>query len=35
MLHTEVQGNQFVGSGEEDFSIYGKGGHVGYVIWIS
>ena len=35
MLDTKFQGHRFVGSGEEDFfkvfTIYGHGGHVGYV----
>ena len=35
MLHTKFQGHQLIGSGEEDsfkvFTIYGHGGHVGYV----
>ena len=38
MLHTKFQGHQSIGSGEEDFlsfkvfTIFGHGGHVGYVI---
>ena len=35
MLHTKFQGNQSIGSGEEDFfkvfTIYGHGCHVGHV----
>ena len=35
MLHTKFRGNQPAGSGEEDFfkvfTIYGHGGHLGYV----
>ena len=35
MLHTKFQGNQSIGSGEEDclsfFTIYGHGGHLGHV----
>ena len=35
MLHTKIQGHQFIGSGEEDFfkvfTIYGPGGHLGHV----
>ena len=34
MLHTKFQGHRSIGSGEEDFkvfTIYGHGGHVGYV----
>ena len=34
-MHTKFQGHQSIGSGEEDFlsffTIYGHGGHVGYV----
>ena len=37
MLHTEFQGRQSIDSGEEDyerfFTIYERGGHIGYVIW--
>ena len=35
MLHTKFRGNLLAGSGEEDFkrvfTIYGHGGHLGYV----
>ena len=35
MLHTKFHGNQPADSGEEDFlrvfTIYGRGGHLGYV----
>ena len=38
MLHTKFRGNLPTGSGEEDFlvvfTIYGRGGHLGHVIWI-
>ena len=36
MLHTKFQGNQPSGSGEEFlkvFTIYGHGGHLGFVTW--
>ena len=39
MLHTKFCGNRPTGSGEEDFlqvlTIYGRGGHLGHVTWIS
>ena len=39
MLHTKFCENRPAGSGEEDFlvvfTIYGRGGHVGHVTWIS
>ena len=39
MLHTKFHENRFAGSGEEDFlvvfTIYGRGGHLGHVTWIS
>ena len=39
MLHTKFHGNRSAGSGEEDFwrvfTIYGHGGHLGHVTWIS
>ena len=39
MLHTKFCGNRPTGSGEEDFSrvftIYGRGGHLRHVTWIS
>ena len=39
MLHTKFHKNRPVGSGEEDFlvvfTIYGRGGHLGHVTWIS
>ena len=39
MLHTKFRGNQPASSGEEDFlvvfTIYGRGGHLGHVTWIS
>ena len=41
MLHTctKFSGNRPTGSGEEDFrvvfTIYGRGGHLGHVTWIS
>ena len=39
MLHTKFRGNRPTGSGEEDFwrifTIYGRGGHLGHVTWIS
>ena len=39
MLHTKFPGNRPTGSGEEDFlvvlTIYGRGGHLGHVTWIS
>ena len=35
MLHTKIRGNRPAGFGEEDFlrvfTIYGRGGHLGYV----
>ena len=31
MQHTNFQGNQPFGSGEEDFTIYRRGGHLGHV----
>ena len=35
MVHTKFRGNRLTGSGEEDslkvFTIYGRGGHIGYV----
>ena len=37
MLHTKFRENRSTGSGEEDFlkvfTIYGHGGHLGYVTW--
>ena len=37
MLHTNFQGHQPFGSGEEDFfkvlTIYRHGGHLGHVTW--
>ena len=37
MLHTKFRENRPAGSGEEDFlrvfTIYGHGGHLGYVTW--
>ena len=30
MLHTKFRGNRPAGSGEEDFTIYGHGGHLGH-----
>ena len=39
MLHTKFRGNRPTGSGKEDFlvvfTIYGRGGHLGHVTWIS
>ena len=39
MLHTKFCGNRPTGSGKEDFlvvfTIYGRGGHLGHVTWIS
>ena len=39
MLHTKFHENRLAGSGEEDFlvvfTIYGHGGHLGHVTWIS
>ena len=39
MLHTKFHKNWPAGSGEEDFrkvfTIYGRGGHLGHVTWIS
>ena len=39
MLHTKFHENRPAGSGEEDFlvvfTIYGRGGHLGHVTWIS
>ena len=39
MLHAKFHWNQSTGSGEEDFwrvsTIYGHGGHLGHVTWIS
>ena len=35
MLHTKFHENRRAGSGEEDFTIYGRGGHLGHVTWIS
>ena len=39
MLHIKFRGNRPTGSGEEDFlrvfTIYGRGGHLGHVTWIS
>ena len=39
MLHTKFCGNLPTGSGKEDFlvvfTIYGRGGHLGHVTWIS
>ena len=39
MLHTKFHENRPAGSGEEDFlvvfTIYGCGGHLGHVTWIS
>ena len=31
MLHTKFRENWLAGSGEEDFTIYGRGGHLGHV----
>ena len=31
MLHTKFRGNLPAGSGEEFFTIYGRGGHLGHV----
>ena len=31
MLHTKFQGERPFGSEEEDFTIYGQGGHLGHV----
>ena len=31
MLHTKFRENRPAGSGEKDFSIYGRGGHHGHV----
>ena len=37
MLHIKFRENRPAGSGEEDFgrvfTIYGRGGHLGHVIW--
>ena len=39
MLHTKFRGNRPTGSGQENFrvvfTIYGRGGHLGHVTWIS
>ena len=39
MLHTKFSENRPAGSGEENFkcfyTIYGRGGHLGHVTWIS
>ena len=40
MLHTKFHENRAAGSGKEDFecvffTIYGHGGHLGNVTWIS
>ena len=38
MLHTKFHENQPAGSGEDlwvFFTIYGRGGHLGHVTWIS
>ena len=38
MLHTKFRGNRPTGSGEDFlvfFTIYGRGGHLGHVTWIS
>ena len=39
MLHTKFHENRPAGSGEKDFwvvfTIYGRGGHLGHVTWIS
>ena len=38
MLHTKFRGNRPAGSGEDFlvvFTIYGRGGHLGHVTWIS
>ena len=39
MVNTKFRGNRPAGSGEEDFlvvfTIYGRGGHLGHVTWIS
>ena len=39
MLHTKFHENWPADSGEEDFcmvyTIYGRGGHLGHVTWIS
>ena len=37
MLHTKFRGNRPASSGEDFwvvFTIYGRGGHLGYVTWI-
>ena len=31
MLHCKFRGNRLAGSREEDFTIYGHGGHLGHV----
>ena len=31
MLHTKFQGHRSIGSGVENFTIYGHGGHLGHV----
>ena len=37
MIHAKFQDHRTSGSGEEDFfkvfTIYGRGGHLGYVTW--
>ena len=35
MLYTKFRENQPAGSGEEDFTIHGRGGYLGHVTWIS
>ena len=40
MLHVKFRGNRPTGSGQENFlvfffTIYGRGGHLGHVTWIS
>ena len=31
MLHTKLHGNRPAGSEEQDFTVYGRGGHLGHV----
>ena len=33
MLHAKFQDHRTSSSGEEDFTIYGHGGHLGHVTW--
>ena len=38
MLHVKFRGNRPAGSGEDFlrvFTIYGRGGHLGHVTWMS